>query len=121
MIYEPPIIPNSATTIVPKCGSVIGGAELTISMEIDPIVAQSLFLLTVGFQPMRRRGNIQASKRDLMQSSITKNQSADETLNDETAEGKPKTLNASQYSSVKGKFISKPFDTFFGSFRFHKF
>lgn len=38
----------------------------------------------------------------MMQSSITKGLSLEETMNEEEKEGKQRTLNISQYSSVKG-------------------
>ena len=99
-IYSNHIVLNSLT---PKCGSVKGGAELTLLADIDSETAKSLFHLTIGFQPIRKRSsNNQTSKKDLMQSSITKGQSVEETMNEEDKEGKQKTLNISQYSSVKG-------------------
>ena len=99
-IYSNHIALNSLT---PKWGSVKGGAELTLLADIDPETAKSLFHLSIGFQPIRKRSsNNQASKKDLMQSSITKGQSIEETMNEDDKEGKQKTLNVSQYSSVKG-------------------
>lgn len=66
--------------------------------------------MTVGFQPKQRRIAVQGRQRDMMQSSITKNQSVEETVNETTGEGGPgkqRTLNASQYSSAKGNSLGK--------------
>jgi hypothetical protein len=42
------------SSINPKSGSVKGGTELTLLINIDPVTAESLFHLTVGFQPKAR-------------------------------------------------------------------
>lgn len=41
------------TSINPKCGSVTGGTELTLLINIDEVTAQNLFHLTIGFQPKK--------------------------------------------------------------------
>mmetsp|Transcript_23440 Transcript_23440/g.17899 ORF Transcript_23440/g.17899 Transcript_23440/m.17899 type:complete len:113 (+) Transcript_23440:695-1033(+) len=41
------------TSINPKCGSVVGGTELTLLINIDEVTATNLFHLTIGFQPKR--------------------------------------------------------------------
>lgn len=103
-IYSNQIYLNSVT---PKCGSVSGGAELTLGIDIDPVTAKSLFHLTIGFQPKKRRAiNPQASRKELMQSSITKNPSVEETVNEEEKEVRQRTLNASQHSSIKGSMAN---------------
>lgn len=106
-IYSNDIFLNS---VAPKCGSVRGGAELSLDIDIDQETAKTLFHLKIGFQPAKRKGAPQGSKKELMQSSITKNQSVDETQNEEDKEGKQRTLNASQHSSIKGSManISAP-------------
>lgn len=106
-IYHTPQLPNTAATITPKCGSVKGGTELTILLDIDPDTSHKLFNLTVGLQPKRRKIGGLTNKTQLQQSSLTKNQSVEETVNDETMEGKQRTLNASQYSSAKGNIKLK--------------
>lgn len=81
-----------------------GGAELTLLVDIDPVTAQSLFHLAIGFQPIRKKGiNNQASRKEFMQSSITKGQSIEETVLEEE---KAKALNISQHSSVKGSMTN---------------
>jgi hypothetical protein len=42
------------TQITPKSGSVKGGTELTLLINIDEVTAQNLFHLTVGFQPKKQ-------------------------------------------------------------------
>jgi hypothetical protein len=37
------------TSINPKCGSVKGGTELTLLINIDEVTASNLFHLTIGF------------------------------------------------------------------------
>ena len=41
------------TSINPKCGSVTGGTELTLLINIDEVTASNLFHLTIGFQPKK--------------------------------------------------------------------
>lgn len=41
------------TSINPKCGSVKGGTELALLINIDEVTAQNMFHLTVGFQPKK--------------------------------------------------------------------
>jgi hypothetical protein len=56
------------TSLNPKCGSVVGGTELTLLINIDEVTAANLFLLTIGFQPKKavmtdgaRRSNMDAA------------------------------------------------------------
>ena len=44
------------SSIAPKCGSVRGGTELTLLINIDPVTAESLFHLNVGFQAKVAKG-----------------------------------------------------------------
>ena len=103
-IYHTPQLANNAQTVSPKCGSVKGGTEITILCDINEDTATKLSNLIVGFQPKRRRTGGAGGKSNLMQSTMTKNQSVEETVNDGEG-GKQRTLNASQYSSAKGKLI----------------
>lgn len=42
---------NYLTSVNPKCGSVAGGTEITMAIEIDSQTSQSLQDLKIGFQP----------------------------------------------------------------------
>lgn len=91
------------SSLIPKSGSVSGGAELSLDIDIDDETAKNLFYLTIGFQPKQKRSAV-ANKSNLIQSSITRNQSAEGDQNDE--EEKQKLLNASHHSSMKGSMAS---------------
>jgi hypothetical protein len=84
-------------SVAPKSGSVQGGTQLELGVNIDEETAKTLFHLRVGFQPAKKKAK--APKGDLGQSSLTKNQSVNET---EDAKGGNRNLNVSQHSSVKG-------------------
>lgn len=85
-------------SVSPKSGSVKGGTQLELGIDIDDKTAQNLFQLTIGFQPAKKHRGNQGSRKELVQSTITKNQSIEE-----TEEGKlmNRALNASQHSSAK--------------------
>lgn len=92
------------TSVAPKAVSVKGGAELSLDIDIDSETAKSLFHLIIGFQPKNRVSTNQSSRRNLMQSSQLKNQSIENTPQDE--ESKYKALNASNHSSIKNNLAN---------------
>jgi len=50
------------TAVNPKCGSVVGGSQVTLSIEIDPVTASCLQNLKIGFQPKGKKLQSDSSK-----------------------------------------------------------
>lgn len=50
------------SAVNPKCGSVAGGSQVTLSIEIDPVTAQCLKDLKIGFQPKGKKLHSDSSK-----------------------------------------------------------
>ena len=50
------------TSVNPKCGSVVGGSTVTLSIEIDDVTAQCLQQLKIGFQPKAKKMTTDSSK-----------------------------------------------------------
>jgi len=84
-------------SVQPKSGSVQGGTELKFEVNNLEDVGDNLSYLLVGFYPAPQKRRANPSKRELMQSTITKNQSMED-----QEENKGKGLNASQHSSMVG-------------------
>jgi hypothetical protein len=93
-------------SVSPKSGSVKGGTQLELGIDIDEETAKNLFQLTVGFQPAKKHRANQASRKELAHQSINRNQSIEEIEEGKTAN---RGLNASQHSSVKlGTPVNSP-------------
>ncbi|CAI2374842.1 unnamed protein product [Moneuplotes crassus] len=85
-------------SVHPKSGSVQGGAELKFKVSHIEEVGDNTSHLLVGFYPAPKKSQAhQSSKKEVMHSTITKNQSMEE-----HEENKGKGLNASQHSSALG-------------------
>jgi len=61
------------TAVNPKCGSVVGGSQVTLSIEIDAVTATCLKDLKIGFQPKGKKLHSDSSK--------TKHQSIEQQTN----------------------------------------
>lgn len=59
MIYSNEIF---LSAVNPKCGSVAGGSQVTLSIEIDPVTASNLQNLKIGFQPKGKKLHSDSSK-----------------------------------------------------------
>ena len=50
------------TSVFPKCGSVIGGSEVTLAIDIDQDTSSVLKDLKIGFQPKGKKLQTDSSK-----------------------------------------------------------
>ena len=48
---------TTLTSLNPKSGSVTGGSEVTLFIDLDEVTASSIQNLTVGFQPRAKKGS----------------------------------------------------------------
>mmetsp|Transcript_9367 Transcript_9367/g.14230 ORF Transcript_9367/g.14230 Transcript_9367/m.14230 type:complete len:195 (-) Transcript_9367:905-1489(-) len=72
----------SLTSLVPKSGSVKGGSDLTLLIDIDQTTADSIHNLTVGFQPKSKKGQTTNNP-----SRLDANKNSRQSLNDSSQRG----------------------------------